>query len=92
MKVTLIGCGLMGSALAKAMMSAGTELTIVDIDEKAAAPFVEKGATHVETLEEALDSELIYNNVPGHGVFMEILSSLEPGALDEKCSKHHIII
>lgn len=84
MKVTLIGCGIMGSAIAEVIMNEGHELTIVEIDKEATAPFVKKGAIHADLLQEALDAELIYNNVPGHNVFMDILQPLSPGALKGK--------
>lgn len=80
-KITVVGCGTMGSTLINAMMVAGLEVAIVDLNENAAKPFVDRGATYTKTLEEAPENDCILLNLPTHGIAMRVL---------EGCSKEKL--
>lgn len=73
-KITVVGCGTMGSALINAMMNAGLEVTIVDLNENAAKPFVERGASYAKSLMEANENECILFNLPTHQIAMSVLN------------------
>ena len=49
MKVGFIGLGNVGSKLAGSLARNGHDLTVFDLDKEAARPFLDKGATWVET-------------------------------------------
>ena len=43
-KITCVGCGALGSQLVSALMKAGHDVTIVDVNSSMAAPYVAQGA------------------------------------------------
>ena len=45
-KVTVVGCGVMGSAIIRALMAKDFQVTIVDLNMEAAQPYIEKGAKY----------------------------------------------
>lgn len=54
MKVTVIGLGLMGTAMAEGLMAAGQEVTVYNRTAEKAAALVEKGASLAPTAAEAI--------------------------------------
>ena len=83
-KVTSVGCGIMGSALIREFMKAGHQVTIVDLKQENAAPFIEKGAKFENELSNALDADLIVLNVPDHIIAEKVLSSCPKNAFENK--------
>lgn len=81
MKITVVGCGLMGSALINAFMNAGHELSIVDINKDAADKFVERGASYYQILDDALDSDFILLNLPNHEIVKSTIEGIAPEKL-----------
>ena len=72
--ITMVGCGTMGGTLINAMMVAGLNVTIVDLNENAAKPYVERGAKYVKTLSEATENDCILFNLPTHDIAMKVLT------------------
>ena len=70
----MVGCGTMGSTLINAMMTAGLEVTIVDLNENAARPFVERGAGFSKSLGDAAENDCILLNLPTHKIAMSVLA------------------
>ena len=77
MKITVVGCGIMGSSLINALMEKGNEVHIVDLNEKAAKPFVEKGALYSADLKDATDTEMIIVNLPNDNITLNVLKSID---------------
>lgn len=67
-KVTVVGCGVMGSCLVRALMNAGHEVVIVELNKAAADPFIEKGAQYSESLQDAPETDTVILNCPSHKV------------------------
>lgn len=83
-KVTCCGCGLMGSNLVDAFMNAGHDVTIVDLNEQAAQPFVARGAHYTKNLADALDADFILSNLPNDKIVRSVLEALPKGSLKGK--------
>lgn len=83
-EITIVGCGTMGSTLIKAMMNAGLEVSIVDLNKDAAKPFIEKGARYAPCLDEAYLTDTILFNLPHHGIALKVLKSCSPDKLRGK--------
>ncbi len=84
LSITVTGCGIMGSALVKAFMNAGYELSIVDLNEDAAKAFVENGAKYYKSLSEALNSDLIVMNLPNSTITSSVICNCPDGSLAGK--------
>lgn len=72
-KITVAGCGVMGSALIRAFMKAGHNITIVDKNPAAAQPLVVEGATFKSSLDDALNCDFILLNLPDHKIAMQVI-------------------
>ncbi|MBP3972435.1 MULTISPECIES: NAD(P)-binding domain-containing protein [Bacillus] len=72
-KITVVGCGVMGSALIRAFMKAGHNITIVDKNPAAAQPFIAEGATFKSSLDDALNCDFILLNLPDHKIAMQVI-------------------
>lgn len=83
-KITCVGCGMMGSNLISAFMDKGHEVTIVDINDRAAQPYIARGAHYVKNLADALDTKFIVFSVPDDNVVRKILSGCPEGSLKDK--------
>ena len=85
--VCVIGLGLMGSALAEALLNAGHNVTVWNRTPGKAGPLTEKGARAAASAAEAINaSEIALVCVTNHAAAMEILSTIPGGALDSgKC-------
>ena len=83
-KVTCCGCGLMGSNLVDAFMNAGHDVTIVDLNEQAAQPFVARGAHYTKNLADALEADFILSNLPNDKIVRSVLEALPKGSLKGK--------
>ncbi|MFD3262224.1 NAD(P)-dependent oxidoreductase [Paenibacillus lentus] len=83
-KITVVGCGIMGSALVNAFLVENHTVTVVDTNEAATRPFVERGAKFASQLSDALDSDFILLNLPNHKIVESILNSLPSGSLSGK--------
>ena len=85
--VCVIGLGLMGSALAEALLNAGHDVTVWNRTPAKAGPLTEKGARDAASAAEAIDaSDITLVCVTNHAPAMEILGTIPEGALDAgKC-------
>lgn len=83
-KITCVGCGMMGSNLISAFMNKGHDVTIVDVNEKAVQPYVEKGAKFELKLANALNSKFIIFSVPNYTISTAILERCPEGSLKDK--------
>ncbi|MFZ5644755.1 MAG: NAD(P)-binding domain-containing protein [Bacillota bacterium] len=83
-KITVVGCGVMGSSLVRAFMKAGHIVTIVEINPDAAKPFVDKGAAFKPTLDDALDCDFVLLNLPAHELAMQVVEQCKSKAIEGK--------
>lgn len=83
-KITVVGCGVMGSSIIRALMKGGLEVTIVDINENAAKPLVAQGAKYFPNLEQAADNDCILVNLPNHKIASAVLSNVSKAFLSGK--------
>ena len=80
-KVNVLGLGLMGAALAEALLSAGHEVTVWNRTAAKATLLTEKGARVAASPAEAIAaSETTIISVSDHAATMEILGTVERGA------------
>ena len=76
-RVSVLGLGLMGSALAGALLREGWDVTVWNRSLEKAEPLVAKGATLARTAEEALEAgKIVILCVTNHLVTMDILGRL----------------
>lgn len=76
-RVCVLGLGLMGSALAEALLREGHEVTVWNRTAEKAAPLTSLGAALASSAEEALEgSEVTFVCVTSHAVTMDILGRL----------------
>ena len=86
-KVTVVGCGVMGRNVITAYMNAGHDVVIVDVNDKAAQPFIEKGAKYSRNLQDAPETEIITFVIPTY----ELAQSVLKGCTKERlCGKYLI--
>ena len=79
-RVSIIGLGLMGSALAEALLNAGHEVTVWNRTAAKAEPLTAKGARAAASAAEALAaSETTIISVSDHAATMKILATVAPG-------------
>src|SRR3954470_14638860 len=78
MKTAVVGLGVMGGAVAQRLIASGFETLVPDIDEKAIARLVEKGATAC-TLAGAGAADVIVTSLPNDQVITAVL--LDSGVL-----------
>jgi 3-hydroxyisobutyrate dehydrogenase-like beta-hydroxyacid dehydrogenase len=80
-RVSILGLGLMGSALAEALLNAGHEVTVWNRTAGKADPLTSKGARAATSVAEALSTaEVTIICVSDHAATMEILGSVPAGA------------
>jgi 3-hydroxyisobutyrate dehydrogenase-like beta-hydroxyacid dehydrogenase len=86
-RVSVLGLGLMGSALAEALLNAGHAVTVWNRTPGKASPLTEKGARDAASAAEAIDaSDITLLCVTNHAAAMDILGTIPEGALDAgKC-------
>ena len=77
MKITCVGCGVMGSSIIGSYLKGGNEVTIVDLNEDAAKPLVERGAAYSASLADALDCDFIFLNLPDHAIDFAVLEPVK---------------
>lgn len=82
--ITIVGCGMMGSAIAKTWIEAGHSLVVVDLNKKAAEVLIQKGAAYSETLSKAPDTEFIFFNLPDNAITKKILDTCEADQIKGK--------
>lgn len=80
-RITVVGCGMMGSSLVRAFMQGGHELYVVDINEKALEPLEKEGAHAYSKLRDVPDTDFIVVNLPTSKISKEVV---EPVDLDGK--------
>lgn len=73
--ITVVGCGVMGSSIINSLLNAGFEVTIVDINAKAAEKFIARGAKYFASINEAGDNECILINLPSHKIAKSVVMS-----------------
>lgn len=80
-KITVIGCGTMGSRIINALLVGGCDVTIVDLNKEAAQPFVERGARYFADLDQASETECILINLPTHNIARKVILGADPQKL-----------
>ncbi len=75
-KITVVGCGVMGSALINALMNNNYEVTIIDLDKNQAEPFIKRGAQYFRSLEEVEDLDIVVFNLPTHTIAASVINSM----------------
>lgn len=83
-KVTVVGCGVMGRSLVNAFLNENHEVCIVDVNQQAAQPFLERGAKYEDELSRATDTDFILLNLPTHSTAMSVIASLGEDGLAGK--------
>lgn len=83
-KIVVVGCGNMGSNLVRAFMESGHCVSIVELNEEAAKPFVEKGASYHKLLQDAGDADLIVLNLVNIGIVKSVIDSVDTEYLKGK--------
>ncbi len=85
--VSVIGLGMMGSALAEALMNAGHDITVWNRTAAKAGPLMEKGARVAASADETIDaSDVILVCVTNHAAAMDILGTISDGTAESgKC-------
>lgn len=82
-QVTVAGLGLMGAALARALLAGGVSTTVWNRDREKIAPLVELGAHAAPTLADAIAaSEVVIICIHGYANWQAQLDDLPPGLLD----------
>ncbi|MCU5120159.1 NAD(P)-binding domain-containing protein [Bacillus thuringiensis] len=76
-KITVVGCGVMGSALIRAFMKAGHTINIVDKNPTVAKPFAAEGATFKLSLDDALDCDFVLLNLPDYKIAMQVIEQFK---------------
>lgn len=74
-KVTVVGCGVMGSAIIRALMAKDFQVTIVDLNMEAAQPYIEKGAKYAAALDESREEDFILLNLPTHDIAAAVIKN-----------------
>ena len=74
-KVTVVGCGVMGSAIIRALMAKDFQVTIVDLNMEAAQPYIEKGAKYAASLDESGEEDFILLNLPTHDIAAAVIKN-----------------
>jgi 3-hydroxyisobutyrate dehydrogenase-like beta-hydroxyacid dehydrogenase len=83
-RITLLGTGRMGSALARALLAARLPLTVYNRTIARAAPLAEHGAVVAKSLEEALDAaDVVVGNLSDYAATRAMLGD-RPRALAKK--------
>src|SRR5882757_311516 len=73
-RVSVIGLGNLGSALASALLHGGSDVTVWNRTAGRTGPLVDKGATAASTLRDALDhAEVVVFALPSYEVVDELL-------------------
>lgn len=84
-KIISVGCGAMGSALIASFLDQGHDVTIVDLNQNAALPYVERGAHFATELKGCpADADLIVLDVPSYPIATSIVNTAPHGFLDNK--------
>lgn len=86
-EITVVGCGSMGSALIRAFMDFGLEVTIVNRTKSKAEQFVAEGAHYAESLDILNDEEMsrcILFNLATQDIVEDVIKSLNPAKLKDK--------
>lgn len=75
-KISVIGCGKMGSSLTKAFMNSGHDVFVYDVIKKSCIPLIEQGAILAETpTEAAINCELMVFSINGYTSTIELLKN-----------------
>lgn len=82
--IIVVGCGTMGSRIINALMVGGCAVTIVDLNEEAAKPFIKRGAKYFKSINEADNAECILINLPTHEIAKKVMMGTEPEKLKGK--------
>ena len=82
--ITVVGAGLMGSALINAFLNTGNRIKLVSTNPKTVEKFVGRDVEYAPTLDLALDSDFIVLCLPNHAIVEKVIKSCEPDALAGK--------
>lgn len=86
-KITVVGCGVMGSSIINALMNGGLEVVIVDLNPAAAERFVQRGAKYAPSLQEAERTDCVLLNLPNHKIASSVMK-----AAGKECLKGRMLI
>ena len=84
MNVAVVGCGLMGGSLAKALLMNGHNVTLVDSNEKVLEKFVKGSVQYSPSLDNVKNIEVIVFNLPNNSITKTILSNLKTDIIADK--------
>lgn len=75
-KVSVLGAGMMGSALSRALLDGGHDVKVLDLDVEKTKPLVEAGATAASTAMELVEhAEFLIPSLPSYGAFEGFLKA-----------------
>jgi 3-hydroxyisobutyrate dehydrogenase-like beta-hydroxyacid dehydrogenase len=75
-KVSVLGAGMMGSALSKALLDGGHDVKVLDLDVEKTRPLVEAGATAASTAAELVEhAEFLIPSLPTYEAFEGFLKA-----------------
>lgn len=83
-KITVVGCGVMGGSIINALLNAGIEVTIVDINQAAAERFTARGAKYFPSLDDTCENDCILLNLPNHKIASSVVLNANPEKLKGK--------
>ena len=75
-KITCFGCGMMGSNIVEAFMNGGHEVFIVDVVDKNALKYIEKGAKYSKDINDALDCDFIVLSLPNDKIVLKAFENV----------------
>ena len=75
-KITCVGCGMMGSNIVEAFMNGGHEVFIVDVVDKNALKYIEKGAKYSRDINDALDCDFIVLSLPNDKIVLKAFENV----------------
>lgn len=75
-KITVVGCGVMGSALINALMNNDYDVTIIDLDKTQAEPFIKRGAKYFDSLDKAENLDIVLLNLPTHTIAASVINNM----------------
>lgn len=83
-KITVVGCGIMGSSLVNALLNGGFDVVVVDLNKDNAEPFIARGAQYAKNLSDAPETECILLNLPANDIAKAVVTGCSVERLSGK--------
>jgi 3-hydroxyisobutyrate dehydrogenase-like beta-hydroxyacid dehydrogenase len=75
-RVSVLGCGMMGSALSRALLKGGHDVMVLDLDASKMAPLAADGATVASDIRELADhAEVFIPSLPSYSALRKVLDT-----------------